>query len=135
MTGTIKLEIPNSARFITVARKTVEEVAARTRLTTEQIEELKLAVGEACSNAVKYGTKDDDLVRVECRIKDDRMEVDVQNMGEPFEIPAGAPVEAPVDKLSEGGLGIYLIDKVMDGWSICSDSGKTIVKLVKRFNK
>lgn len=52
----VRLEIPSSPKYVAVARKALEAIAVNIPLTEQQIEDLKLAVGEACANAVKYSS-------------------------------------------------------------------------------
>jgi len=46
---------PISAAYVTVARQTVEGVAKRMPFARTEVEDVKLAVGEACNNAIKHG--------------------------------------------------------------------------------
>lgn len=130
----IKLEIPCSPEFITISRKAVEAIASRLALTDEQVEDLKLAVGEACSNAVKFSGPDKSAVRVLYRIELDRLEIEVCNTGTAFSRDGGTQ-KPPVEMLPEGGLGLYLIDQVMDELKISCGDGETTVKMVKQLKR
>ena len=130
----IKLEIPCSAEFVAIARKAVEGIASRLALTDEQTEDLKLAVGEACTNAIKFSEPGKSAVRVLYRIERDRLEIEVRNTGTRF-TGNEDPCKPAVESLPEGGLGLYLIDQVMDELKISCDGGKTTVKMVKRLKK
>lgn len=129
---TIKLEIPSSTRYIIIARKAAEEIAARAALTTEQMEDVKLAVGEACTNAVKFSKTDNDKVRITYRVKPDMLEIEVENAGKEFLCDGKIPQRPDPCKLNEGGLGLYIINEIMDNLDICHKSGKTTVTMTKR---
>lgn len=131
----VKIEIPSSAEFVTVARKAVEAIASRIPLSAEQIDSLKLAVGEACSNAVKFSGPGQPPVHVLYRLEPDRLEIEVRNTGKPFDPETYCPAKPSADRLPDGGLGLYLIDQVMDELDVSSKSGETILRMVKRFKR
>jgi len=128
----VKLEIPSSAQFVNVARKTVEGIAASMGLTDEQTEDLKLAVGEACANAVKFSDPSKPAVEILYRITQDSLEVEVRNKGKAFDPKKVQQKEQSPEQLPVGGLGLFLIDKVMDELNISSKRGETTLKMVKQ---
>lgn len=130
----VKLEIPGSAAFVAVARKAVEGIASHMPLNNQQIEDLKLAVGEACTNAVKFCIPIETPIKVLFRIETDRLEIEVRNKGNSFHYNSKCPPKPSVKKLPDGGLGLYLIDQVMDELNISLDCDETVVKMVKRFS-
>jgi anti-sigma regulatory factor (Ser/Thr protein kinase) len=78
---------------------------------------LTLAVDEACTNAIKHGY-DGQAGRIEITIEPtkDGVRTVIRDWGVPFE-PDAVPVpdiSAPLDKRPQGGLGLFLIRKVMD---------------------
>lgn len=131
----VKLEIPSSAQFVNVARKTVEGIAASMALTDEQTEDLKLAVGEACANAVKFSDPSKPAVEILYRITQDRLEVEVRNKGKAFDPKKVQQKEQSPEQLPVGGLGLFLIDKVMDELNISSKCGETTLKMVKQLKR
>lgn len=124
----IKLEIPSSPEFVSVARKTLEAIASGLGMPNREIEDLELAVGEACANAVKYGEAD--TVLITYRIEKNSVEIEVCNKGKAF-TPPTCPL--PMEELRVGGLGIFLIDQLVDKMSIDCESGRTTLKMVKQF--
>ena len=84
----LELEIPARAEFIAIARLVVSSLAsARRALADERIDDLKLAVSEACTNAIEaHGGGDrDDHVRIRVLEGDDRLEVAVEDRGTGFD--------------------------------------------------
>ncbi len=131
----VKLEIPSSAQFVNVARKTVEGIAASMALTDEQAEDLKLAVGEACANAVKFSDPGEPPVEILYRITRGSLEVEVRNKGKAFDPKNVQQKEQLPEQLPVGGLGLFLIDKVMDELNISSKCGETTLKMVKHLKR
>lgn len=131
----VKLEIPSSAQFVNVARKTVEGIAVSMALTDEQAEDLKLAVGEACANAVKFSDPSKPAVEILYRITQDRLEIEVRNKGKAFDPEKVQQKEQLPEQLPVGGLGLFLIDKVMDELNISSKCGETTLKMVKQLKR
>jgi serine/threonine-protein kinase RsbW len=127
----VKLEIPRSAQFVTVARKTIECIGSRLKLTDAQVGDVTLAVGEACANAVKFGDPNSNSVYVQYSIAHDRLEIEVRNAGPAFRWKKHRPVPIPIKDLPEGGLGLFLIEQLMDEIIVRSESGVTAVTMVK----
>ena len=128
----VKLEIPNSPEYVSIARKTFEAIASVAGLPQREIEDLELAVGEACTNAVKYGDPGDQTVQVVYRIWENSVEIEVCNKGKAF-TPPSCP--KPIEELQAGGLGLFLIDHLVDKMSIDCQSGETRLRMVKQFAK
>lgn len=130
---TVELDIPNSAQFVVVARKTAEGLAARTPLTDEQIRDIILAVGEACSNAVKFSSPGTPKVRVTYRLDAQKLHIEVRNVGQRFEQIDDCPTCPPAHQLPEGGMGLYLMTQTMDSVSISCESGEIVVRMSKSY--
>ncbi len=139
MTGeVIELEIPARAEFVALARLVVSALAASdSNLADERVDDLKLAVSEACTNAIEAhdaaGTSERVLVR--CQAAQDHMEVCVEDRGHGFD-PADLPDHPPVtdpDRLKfERGLGIPLIRALVDEVEFSPTGQGTSVRLVMR---
>jgi len=50
----VELRIPRSCEFVRVARKTAGALAHQLRFTLPDVQDIELAVGEACTNAVEH---------------------------------------------------------------------------------
>ncbi|MGH9190255.1 MAG: ATP-binding protein [Acidimicrobiales bacterium] len=132
----VELEIPARAEFVALARLVVSAIAASdTLLADERIDDLKLAVSEACTNAIEaHGAASVDAgVVVRCRADERLMEVSVEDRGGGFD-PASLPDHPPVtdpDRLKfERGLGIPLIRALVDEVEFSSSGSGTAVRLV-----
>ena len=127
----VEIEIPCLPEFVVVPRRAAEELAERIGFAPSEVDEIKLAVGEACSNAVKYSGPEKCKVRVSMRVRDDRLEISVTNGGSEF-VPDGRSRKSLREEMREGGLGLYLIDKVMDELKIRHDGGENIITMAKK---
>jgi serine/threonine-protein kinase RsbW len=142
MTGeTVELEIPARAEFVALARLVVSAMASSdTELPDERIDDLKIAVSEACTNAIEaHGAIDTvERVLVRCRAHHDRLEVDVEDRGEGFDpstLPDHPPVTDPDRLKFERGLGIPLIRALVDEVDFSSSDGGTAVRIVMRHSE
>lgn len=137
----IELTIPAKADFVGVVRLAVSGIASRMGFSYDDIEDLKVAVAEACTNAVHHAYKDQrGEILIFCGIFPDRLEIEVVDRGPSFDI---AEVQArsgplnghmPVHALPERGLGLYLMKSLMDRVEIKGDGGiaVTLTKYIRR---
>lgn len=134
----IELEIPARAEFVALARLVVSALAsADSSLADERIDDLKLAVSEACTNAIEAHDAAGSLERVlvRCQAKADALEVCVEDRGRGFD-PSGLPDHPPVtdpNRLKfERGLGIPLIKALVDEVEFSPTGHGTSVRLIMR---
>ena len=116
----VELEVPARAEFVALARMIVATVATSRRdLPADRVDDLRLAVSEACTNAIEAhrAAAVDEPVLVRIWEDDDRLDVCVQDHGKGFDpdtLPAHPPVTDP-DRLNfERGLGIPLMRSLVD---------------------
>jgi serine/threonine-protein kinase RsbW len=100
----------------------------------DEIEDIKIAVSEAVTNVVNHAYADSEKgqVRIGCNIFDDRIEITVVDQGKSFDVESISknlgPVDGKsVDQLNEGGLGLFLIDTLMDKVEISSEAGVVVM--------
>jgi anti-sigma regulatory factor (Ser/Thr protein kinase) len=95
----------------------------------ESLGEIELAVGEACTNAVKYGSPAgaNDTIQVKCTKDEHALVIEVSDSGPGFDPAALTP---PCDELSESGMGIRLMRCMMDEVEFKFGYGTT-VRMVK----
>jgi serine/threonine-protein kinase RsbW len=119
-TESVELEIPARAEYIALVRLVVSSLAAGRRvLADDRVDDLKLAVSEACTNAIEAhdAIEADDRVLVRWREGDDRFDVSIDDRGEGFDpssLPEHPPVTDPERLNFERGLGIPLIRTLVD---------------------
>lgn len=137
----IEMTIPAKAEYIGVIRLSLSGIANRMGFSYEDIEDLKVAISEAITNAVTHayeGEKGE--IQIGFGIYEDRLEVMVADRGESFdveEVRKGlGPYEKskPLEDIQEGGFGLFLIDALMDKVEI-HDNGGIIIMMTKFINE
>jgi serine/threonine-protein kinase RsbW len=118
----VRLEIPARPVFVGVARSVVVAVASGVEgLDADRLEDLRLAVSEACTNAIEAHQADriDQRVVVRCRVSGTSLEVSIQDSGPGFEPQEVSPLprlgEPGAEQLrAERGWGLQLIRALVD---------------------
>src|SRR5258708_25380640 len=105
MDASLELSVPSRTEFIAVVRLVVGSFATAGRtLADERIDDLKLAVSEACTNAIEanVSTGKEFPVVVSCWEAPERLEVCITDSGSGFDpnrLPEHPPVTDP-DRLN-----------------------------------
>ncbi len=134
----VELEIPARAEFVALARLVVSAIAASdSTLADERIDDLKLAVSEACTNAIEaHGAiETDERVLLRCSADGGTVEVSIEDRGhgfDPAQLPDHPPVTDPDRLKFERGLGIPLIRALVDEVEFSSSDQGTAVRLLMR---
>jgi len=124
----VNLVIRAKTDFVGIARLAVSGIANRMGFSYDDIEDLKLAVSEACTNAVDAKCTDGEGdIKVCCNIYSNRLEIEVMDEGNTRELFESIPA---VKALREQDLGLYLIESLMDQVDV-QDEGGIVVKLTK----
>lgn len=135
---TIEIRIPCEPRFLSVVRLTVAGAAARAGLGVGEVDDLKVALSEACTNVIEHAYQEGaehacPSVLIRVQVRDGEMRIAVIDEGCGFD-PKRLPKVEPEQRVrEEGGLGIYLIHSLMDEVKIESAPGSgTKIIMVKR---
>ncbi|GIP45207.1 serine-protein kinase RsbW [Paenibacillus sp. J45TS6] len=138
----VKLNLPATADFVDIVRLNLYGIASKMGFSYEEIEDMKVAVSEACNNSVLYAYGEENgVVEVIFNFDDSELAITVKDEGESFErVEQREGVATLHDKdlndVQIGGLGFYLMQALMDDVSVTSESGKgTEVVLTKRLTK
>ena len=97
---------------------------------------LNLALEEAVSNVMLYaypaGTEG--KVDIDTHIREDHIEFSVSDCGVPFDPTAKVDpdLDLEVEERPVGGLGIYLVKRIMDSVSYARTDGKNILTMIKK---
>jgi len=127
----VRLEIPARAEWVAVARLAVAAVASRLHFSIDDIEDIKLAIAEACTNAIQHGAADG-TIEIVCEATPTDLELTVRDRGR------RTPVEALAEeRIGEDGrteeLGVFLIRALMDRVEYTSDARDgTQLVMIKR---
>lgn len=109
----VRLTIPAKPEYISLVRLALSGLSRLRPLSEETLGDLKLAVTEACSNAVRhgYGGGAQGVVEIVYELQPDRLVVEVEDDGPGFR---AVGTRADEENLVEGGLGIAIIKAVSD---------------------
>ena len=130
----VTLVIPARTEYLIVARLALAGIARGRPIDDGALADLKLAVTEACGNAVRHaygnGSGPVDLAFV---MRPDRLEMIVEDQGSGItaEQAAAEPVSEP---LVESGMGLSIIRAVVDELDVRpgADGNGTVVHMTKR---
>ena len=103
----MELTIPASPAHLAGLRQAARH--ALREVPTPIAEELVLALDEAATNAILYGSRGGDPVQVAVRVRGDWVEATVVDHG-----PAQPPPPPTTDQLSSRGRGLWLLDCLVD---------------------
>ena len=135
-TGSVKLRFPADAQYLVLARLSLSGVAQAAGLDADTLADLKLAITEACSNAVRhaYGSDGGDIsLRID--LESDRLSVEVVDQGGGFDPTTVEDWQASA--LHEQGMGLSIIRSVTDDLEVESggDGIGTTVRFAKRLDR
>jgi len=142
--GTVTLSIPCAPEYVGTARLTILGIASRMNFAYDHIEDIRLAVGEACTNAIDRaarlkGSNDGApaLITITSHIEPSRLTIEVTdhagkaataaNGGVDTGVPAG-----DIEGMNPQELGALLMEILVDEVNIEGmPEGGTRVRLVK----
>jgi serine/threonine-protein kinase RsbW len=130
----IEMKIPAKPEYVGVIRLTLSGIASRMGFSYDELDDLKIALSEACTNAVQHAYKNSRIgeVKVGFGLYRDRIEIMVADNGESFDFEQARKGLGPYDGhgtvefMREGGLGLYLIETLMDEVRIHYNVGVTV---------
>lgn len=130
MQENVLISLPSKPEYVSVARLTASVIANKMGFNIEDIEDIKVAVGEACNNAILHGNKNMENFDIDFIIEADSFIIDIKDKGSGFDID-----KCPTPDLcnpKESGLGIFIIKSLMDEVKLKSSLGKgTGIRMIK----
>jgi serine/threonine-protein kinase RsbW len=136
MPPSLELVVPARPEYIAMVRLVVSSLAiARRNLADQRIDDIKLAVSEACTNAIEAHAEAgvDEPVTVRAVEGNERIEILIIDHGHGFDPDELLTHPAPTDpdRLNfERGLGIPLIRTLVDNVEFVSTPAGTTVRMV-----
>lgn len=109
---------PARFEFLDEIRELVAQVARAGGFSEKSIYSLQLAADEAASNIIEhaYEGESDASLEITCEMKGNKIVIILHDWGKPFD-PSGVKdpnLSADLSSRQVGGLGIYLMRKLMD---------------------
>lgn len=108
----VELRVPSRAEWVALARLAAATVANRLSFSIEEIEDVKLAVAEACTAVIQHEPHGE-FIQLTCEALSDTLRIRVRDSGR-HEVPRSEPARMNLDEARIAGLGIFLIRTLMD---------------------
>lgn len=139
MNGELTLTVKNDLAELARVSSAVAEFGQRHALPAAVLFDLHLALDEILTNVISYGYDDNREHEIVVRVTlpavspPRHIELEVRDDGLPFNpLDAAQPdVSAPVAERPIGGLGIYLVRRVMDDLEYRRQQGKNVLVMRK----
>jgi serine/threonine-protein kinase RsbW len=130
----IRLQIPSHADYLDVVRLCLYGIASQIGFSYEDIDDMKVAVTEACSNAVLYADTNDSLgmIDISFKLEEASLGINVKDNGHGFNYKQALDQAKPfnneeISELCTEGVGIYLIQALMDEVDIHMEDGIEVI--------
>jgi serine/threonine-protein kinase RsbW len=113
-----KLSINSEMKNLTLVSDFITDVARNLSLNGDETFAVQMAVDEACANVIEhaYAGRQNGQVSIICQLLNDEVIVTIRDSGRMFD-PQAVPrpdIHAPIEERDAGGLGLYLMEKLMD---------------------
>lgn len=130
MLFTLKLQLPRDARFVSLLRHVATCVFEDVGVPQEAADDIRLALTEACANAVRHAVGSN-AYSVVFTIDAAGCTIDVLDLGPGFAFPAPRPDDAVPDADTETGRGFMLMQALVDDLQFARQDDGTTVTLRK----
>ena len=129
----VSLSIPMIPDMEVIATAVAESIGSFMGLAENKVDEVKIAIVEACINAFEHSKSEERRIDVSFSIDDAGLMISIIDGGSGFDMDKAMAKIA--EKRSEGignrGWGLTLIYELMDEVSIATTSSGTLVKMLK----
>ncbi len=129
----LRIKLPAQLGNLERLVKSVSDCAEAQGFDGKKVNEIELATEEAIVNICNYAyPKDPGEVEIGCMLEDGRFVIEIRDCGIPFDMTSfSAPdITADVIERKIGGLGIFLIKRVMDEVRYRRENNQNILDLV-----
>ena len=122
MNDRMKLNVPGKPEYVGTVRITTAHAASLAGFDIEAIEDIKVAISEACTNIVCHSNSSPDFTYdIVLELEDEKLIITVRDTGVGFS-PEDY-IETTPSETREGGLGLFIIRALMDEVEIHSEVG------------
>ena len=131
MSDSLSISVPSKPEYVSIVRLTASAIAYGIGFNIEQIEDIKVAISEACTNVIKHGKCEiSDNYQIDFLMDEEKMTICIEDNGNGF--CRNDVCEPDLSSPKEGGLGIFIIQTLMDDVRIATEVGKgTSIQMIK----
>lgn len=133
----IDLKVPAKTEYMNVVRLSIAGIGERMGFSVDDIEDIKVAVGEACINSIRHAYQEkesgENLIHVRFLIHPTKLEIVVKDNGKGFDTSRVDEYlrKTGNEKIEGIGLGVQLMKTLMDEVKYRSSPDGTEVRIVK----
>lgn len=124
----VELEIPAQPEYVRIVRLIIAGIGNALRFNVEELDDLKLAVGEACYQAFQAGAGPHSRLRICTRALDTSVEIEVAVSHARGETTSAYPGLEGIDR----GIGLTLMKHLVDEIGFSSNANETKIRFVKK---
>ena len=129
------VRITNQRDQIDTVRKFFDEYSKENKLTEKTVHDIQMALDELLTNIVNYGYEDTDEHQIDIHfgVNDDAVKVEIVDDSKPYNIleKDNPDISLSMEDKPIGGLGIFLIKKLMSNVDYYTEEGKNHLVMIK----
>ena len=127
----IRLKIPSNPKYVSSVRVLVQDLARKNGFDKTKTNDLELAINEALANVIEhaYGGQKNKVIFIYFIVTYKNIEVIIKDFGK--KVNLNEIKSRPLTEYRDGGLGVFLINNMVDEVVYTSQGGGTELKLVK----
>jgi serine/threonine-protein kinase RsbW len=134
MNACISLTIPAKAEYLHIVRLTLFGIATNAGFSYEQIEDMKVAVGEACNNVVLHAYEDTEpgMLEIQFELEENGLSIHIKDQGASFDYEQVVNKSTTLhnknlEEAKVGGLGIFMMHALMDKVQVRTNHGTEVI--------
>ena len=131
----VEISLSNDLREISAAAAKIDAFCESHTLAEQIAYAVNLAIDEILTNTISYGYDDEESHRIELvvRLEGDTLVVVIVDDSRAFDpsLLSQPDIEASIEERAVGGLGLFLVQQMMDGVAYQRREGCNVVTLTK----
>jgi serine/threonine-protein kinase RsbW len=128
----VDLIIPMIPEMELTASTTAEAVGKFMRLESDQIDEIKIALIEACINSFEHSQSPDRRVNINFEISSNQLSIQISDEGQGFDLDdVRSEIQGRRDRNEKRGWGLKIMQELMDEVRVESGGKGTNITMVK----
>ena len=129
------VQITNQRDQVDTVRKFFDDYSKENKLTEKTVHDIQMALDELLTNIVNYGYEDTDEHQIDIHfgVNDDAVKVEIVDDSKPYNIleKDNPDISLSMEDKPIGGLGIFLIKKLMSNVDYYTEEGKNHLVMIK----